>query len=363
MNKQLRSSLRALCLLGCVLAGACRLGYEPSGIGTDAADAGSALKQGWPGRFGKSGVNGDPVIARADVEAFCKWRGRACEVAVVYTDRRSWDAMTRYSDWLFDNFEGFPGQLVISQGLVPDDQGDQLPACARGDFDEHWRAFGELMVRKRRAASIVRLGWELNSESTPARATDAELWKRCYRRAALALRDANPGVKLDWTINSHGTPEELCGGSSVNCYPGDDVVDIIGIDNYDMGPSATSPEHFAEIAAAADGLDWLLDFAKAHDKKLSVGEWGVAPGHEANSTGENPDFIRWMNDWFSEHAADLAYEAYFNHCEDADVESNLYRPTGPSCTRKNEDAAAIYRRLWGSAATGGPPTLAPRVDR
>lgn len=34
---------------------------------------------------------------------------------------------------------------------------------------------------------------------------------------------------------------------------------------------------------------------------------------------------------FADHAADLAYEASFDHCGDGEVESNLYRPVGDGC--------------------------------
>jgi hypothetical protein len=295
---------------------------------------------------GKSGVNGDPVIDRASVEAFCTWRGRDCEVAHVYTDRTSWQAMTRGTGWTFDNFAGFPGQLVVSQGLLPEGHNADLAACAAGAHDQDWRDFGTLMVQKGRAASVVRLGWEFNATFMPWGATDTKLWKACYRHAALAIRSTNPSVILDWTINSHGTPSEICGGVSTNCYPGDDVVDIIGIDNYDMAPSASSSADFDRIAAAPDGLTWIYNFAKRHGKKFSVGEWGVAPGSKHNRSGENPPFIRWMHAWFAAHAADLAYEAYFNDCA-ADVESNLHRRAGPDCARQSVNAATVYKSLFG----------------
>jgi len=64
--------------------------------------------------------------------------------------------------------------------------------------------------------------------------------------------------------------------------------------------------------------------------------------------GENPEFIRWMHDWFAAHAPDIAYEAYFNNCTAGDVESNLYRPAGGSCARQNTRAGAVYRELWGA---------------
>jgi hypothetical protein len=301
----------------------------------------------WPGQYGRSGVNGDPVINRASIEAFCTWRGRTCPIGHVYTDRSTWETMTD-SSWMFDYMEGFPGQLVISQGLVPNGRAADMDDCAAGTFDRYWEHFGDLMVARGRANSIVRLGWEFNGTFMTWSALDTEDWIGCYRKAALALRRANPRVTLDWTINAHGTPAEACNGRSTNCYPGDDVVDIIGIDNYDQGPSVGSKAEFDRVAAAPEGLTWLLEFAKRQKKPFSVGEWGVAPGSAYNTHGENPEFIRWMHQWFAANAPHIAYEAYFTNCMDSEFESNLYRPAGGDCVRRNTAAGEIYRDLWGT---------------
>jgi hypothetical protein len=267
---------------------------------------------------------------------------------MVYTSRDSWSKMTAGTGWMFDNFAGFPGRLVISQGLTPDDGGPaDLAACASGGHDQDWRNFGDLMVDKGRGDSIVRLGWELNGTFMPWSALDTQDYIDCFRHAALAIRSVNPDVVIDWTINAHGTPDEACDGVSTNCYPGDDVVDIIGIDNYDQGPSADDEADFLRIAGAPDGLDWIHDFAVEHDKPFSVGEWGVAPGSDWNDNGENPEFIRWMHNWFADHASTLAYETYFTNCQDGEVESNLYRPAGGDCVRRNANAGAVYQELWG----------------
>jgi hypothetical protein len=342
-----------------VAANGCRLGREaPTGAvdgkssGTSPVSAATAQWH-WPGARGQSGVNGDPDHKRSSVEAFCTWRGKPCPVAHTYTQRQTWQTMSTEAGtgWTFDNFAGFPGLLVISQGLVPEGKSDpraDLAACATGAHDDTFRAFGELMVKKGRAASVVRLGWEFNGDFMPWSAWNTEQWKSCYRHAALALRAANPRVILDWTINAHGTPEGICNGRSTNCYPGDDVVDIIGIDNYDIAPSASSRADFMRIAKAPDGLSWIHAFAKKRGKKLSVGEWGIAPGSSYNTTGENPEFIRWMHEWLSAHAGDLAYEAYFTDCSPKLVESNLMRPPGGDCVRVNSKAAQLYRALWGA---------------
>jgi hypothetical protein len=150
---------------------------------------------------------------------------------------------------------------------------------------------------------------------------------------------------VNWTINAHGTPAEICGGVSTNCYPGDAYVDIVGIDNYDHGPSVGSREELNQVAECPDGLTWIYNFAVAHDKAFSVGEWGVAPGSQYNTHGENPDFIRWMHEWFADRVGHVAYEAYFNNCSAGEVESNLYRPVGSGCVWQNTAAGDVYRSL------------------
>jgi beta-mannanase len=188
----------------------------------------------------------------------------------------------------------------------------------------------------------VRLGWEMNERTMAWRATSAATYVGCYRHAALALRAANPAVILDWSINAHGSPDDLCGGLATNCYPGDEYVDIIGIDNYDHYPWSPTKAAFDETAAAPEGLTWLYSFARQHRKPFSVGEWGVVPTGDAGK--ENPSFVRWMHQWFAARAPHLAYEAYFSDCGEGGVQSSLFRDDA-TCT-KNPSSAAVYKSLW-----------------
>lgn len=298
----------------------------------------------WPGPHGLSGVNGDPILDAAHVAAFCAARGQQCQVAQTYTDRTSYASMTSGTGWTFTYFDDFPGALVISQGLVPTGGEALLPRCAAGEFDEQWRNFGNLMVQHGRADSVVRLGWEFNEPSMPWRATDTQAYVQCYRHAADAIRTTNPAVILDWTINAHNTPAGLCGGLSTNCYPGDRYVDIVGIDNYDHYPWSPSKAVFDRTALAPEGLTWLYGFARQHGKLFSVGEWGVVPTGDAGR--ENPDFVRWMHEWFAARAPYLAYEAYFSDCGAGGVQSSLFR-TNAACV-KNPKSAEVYRSLWSS---------------
>jgi hypothetical protein len=297
----------------------------------------------WPGANGLSGVNGDPILDTAHVNQFCSARGRPCRIAQTYTDRSTYETMTSGTGWTFDFFADFPGALVISQGLVPTGGEADLPRCAAGEFNVQWRHFGNLMVRHGRADSIVRLGWEVNERTMPWRATDTEAYIACYRNAADNIRASNPDVILDWSINAHRTPAELCGGRSTNCYPGDDYVDIIGIDNYDHFPWSPSKAAFDRTAAAPEGLTWLYTFARKRGKPFSVGEWGVVPTGDAGR--ENPSYVRWMHEWFAARAPHLAYETYFSDCGEGGVQSSLFRDD-QQCV-KNPESAEVYRSLWG----------------
>ncbi|MCA2215925.1 glycoside hydrolase family 26 protein [Jidongwangia harbinensis] len=298
----------------------------------------------WPGANGLSGVNGYPILDTASVTSFCAARGRPCQIAQTYTDRTSYESMTRGSDWTFEFFDDFPGALVISQGLAPTGGEAELPRCAAGVYDEHWRDFGRLMVRHGRGDSVVRLGWEFNERTMPWRAVDTRAYVECYRRAADRIRETNPDVLLDWTINAHSSPDGLCGGRSTNCYPGDGYVDIIGIDNYDHYPWSPDKAAFDATAARPEGLTWLFEFARTRGKPFSVGEWGVVPTGDAGR--ENPPFVRWMHEWFAARAPHLAYEAYFVDCGADSVQSSLFR-TEPECAR-NSGSSAAYRTFWGS---------------
>ncbi|HET9517786.1 MAG TPA: glycosyl hydrolase, partial [Actinoplanes sp.] len=220
-----------------------------------------------------------------------------------------------------------------------------LPRCARGEFDSNWRDFGALMVEHGRGDSVVRLGWEFNGDFMSWAGTDPATWIACYRRAVRGIRATNPAAIFDWTINAHHTPAKVCGGVSTGCYPGDDYVDIIGIDNYDHYPPSTTKATFDRVAAAPEGLDWLYAFARRHGKLFAVGEWGVAAGSTVGG-GDNADFIRWMHGWFAAHAEHLAYEAYYSGCTESPLQSSLFR-TDAGCLR-NPRSAAAYRELFGS---------------
>jgi chitodextrinase len=279
----------------------------------------------------------------ASNNAWGNWRGRPIDVINTFTTRdQGWGELEQ-PDWVLDAMNGFKGQLVISQPMWPEGQGNSAQ-CAQGAYDTHWKAFGSWLVQKGRANSIVRLGWEGNGDFMYWSATSADLsngnWKTCWNKVAKAIKSTNPQVVMDWTVNAHGSDtidnhqayDPYASNSPV--YPGDDVVDVVGIDSYDMYPPSQTA------------------FAKAHGKKFSVGEWGTVTCG-GNPGGDNTTYVQKMFDTFKANQSILAYEAYFDYTDEV---CSGYYPTNQA-----PKASALYKQLWGvnsSAAEGSTPVTA-----
>ena len=109
------------------------------------------------------------------------------------------------------------------------------------------------------------------------------------------------------------------------CYPGDDVVDIVGMDSYDQPPG----ENFADMVNQPYGLRQQVDFAAAHRKPISYPEWGLF------RNGDNPAYMRGMLRWIDRHRP--VYQTITDYC-----------PHGVWQCRNNPESSAVFRD-WLSA--------------
>jgi hypothetical protein len=281
-----------------------------------------------------------------EVRRWVEFRDRPVDVVVTYAARSSWRGITR--PWLgadADHFRDFAGDWVISQPLFPDEGPEKgnLADCAAGEYNGHWRTFGRWLVAQGRADSFVRLGWEFNGLWFAWAATDAEQWKQCFRNASSAIKGASPQVRIDWCINAHGstTPAD-----AFELYPGDEYVDVIGIDSYDMYPPSPDIASFVKQCNGPDGLCRVIAFARARNKLFSVPEWGLVglqgtrAGAVGQAGGDSPVYIREMHRVFMENADILAYEAYFNDDVSGNVHSSLNNPN------RHPISSEVYRQLW-----------------
>ncbi|MYY84355.1 MULTISPECIES: glycosyl hydrolase [unclassified Streptomyces] len=194
-----------------------------------------------------------------------------------------------------------------------------LKRGATGAFDEHYRVLAERLVDLGVPDTVVVLGWEMNGTTYTHRCgPDPESWKKYWNRIVTTMRSV-PGQKFQFDF----TPSR--GRDAVpwtQCYPGDDTVDIIGMDSYDQ-PRGMS---FDEQVKEPYGLQHHVDFAAAHKKPISYPEWGLF------RNGDNEEYMRRMLEWMKEKKP--LYNTVTDYC-----------PHGVWQCKENPESAEIYRKL------------------
>jgi hypothetical protein len=283
------------------------LALSPSSGG---ADVRTPIVSGLPWRSGAS-VD-DPYIDLG------RWRRRPIDVDVVFIGHRTWNEMR---ERIAEGSIGRQGRsraplLAVSLAMLPHEARKQHRACANGDFDHHFRAFGAGFVKQGAGDAVVRLGWEANigSGSHPwgiDSMAEVPAYKGCFRRAVRAMRSTAPRLRIEWSISKRGKMPALL------TYPGDDVVDVWGFHYHDSGPKKTTQEIWDRHVAAGGpndpwGIAAFLTEARKHGKKVSVPEWGVWDRADMPGDPDSPRYVVDMHRFFATNAAHIAYEGHWN---------------------------------------------------
>jgi hypothetical protein len=295
------------------------------------------------GAFVGSWDNYIPQIARME-----SWLGGAnMQVGHTYLAGNSWadvegetKVLALWSQWrLADRNRTLVlnvPMLVPNEGDVPDPQVAQLLGQgARGAFDQHFLRLARKLVALGGADTVVVPGWEMNGITYTGRCKpDPTAWKAYWRRIVGVMRSV-PGqrFRFDFTPN-----RGLDAIAWTKCYPGDDVVDIIGTDSYDQPAGATFDDYVREPY----GLEDQVEFAAKRGKPVSYPEWGLF------RNGDNPEFVRRMVDWMRTH--DTAYQTLTDYC-----------PHGMWQCHSNPRSSTVYKQLMNGSKGAGPlPPARPR---
>jgi hypothetical protein len=279
-----------------------------------------------PGCFGAARV--------ADYET---WLGRRPERASDFFSDHSWLELTKAAErsarcWA-------PTGLPMSFGvpMLPKDRVSTLASGARGDYDRHFAKVAEILIAHGQANAVIRIGWEFNHGwFTWRAAADPGAWVAYWRRIVTAMREV-PGARFrfDW-----------CPGWSrgqiapTDVYPGDDYVDIIGMDVYNSAWTAATPEQrWQSKLNAPYGLKWHREFAVAHGKTMSYPEWGTGTRPDGHGAGDDAYFIRQMAAWIG--ASPVEYHNYWDY-RAPDYDARL------SDGSKPRSAAAFLETLGGA---------------
>ncbi|MFE5539254.1 glycosyl hydrolase [Streptomyces sp. NPDC056492] len=214
---------------------------------------------------------------------------------------------------------------------VPDREVARLiRAGAEGEFDHHFEQLAHKLVELGVPDTVIVLGWEMNGATYTHRcAPDPEGWKEYWNRIVNTMRSV-PGqeFKFDFAPNRGS---DAIGWTA--CYPGDDVVDIVGMDSYDQAPGKT----FDEMVKQPYGLQKHVDFAKAHGKAISYPEWGLF------RHGDNPTYVQRMLKWIEQHKP--LYHTITDYC-----------PHGVWQCKQNPRSAKAFRAALAPERPGPVPT-------
>jgi hypothetical protein len=294
---------------------------------------------GWASVSGLSWRSGQACIASANMESF---RGRRNDVYVDFVGRRNFaDVIKLVSNYHPKQYGKRPGRLSVAMPMLTEDMRFQWSRCTSGGLDNHFRDIGRALQAKGLGNAIIRLGWEANGSGFPWNIKGkVSEYKACFQRQVRVLRSVAPGLLIDWTMK-----KSTEGGQGAQMlYPGDQFVDIIGVNYYDGYPEATNQSEWdkaysATYAGGPKGLGTWLSFARSRGKKLSVPEWAV--WNQSGRGRDNPFFVQKMHETFRRNASSIAYESYFNcRREKHQVYPSSYNPK----------ASSAYRQLWAQAS-------------
>ena len=242
-------------------------------------------------------VGNDP---QALVE-FEKWMGRPVDALQVHSGARDWDDWYNSISWEIDLWKNVDRRILWSIPLIPGT--GNLVEGAKGSYDETWRRAARLLANSypKQSQIYIRVGWEFNGPWKPWSSIGREKeFIGSYRRFVTAFRSISNRFIFEWTpnIGSHGNNPE-------DSYPGDQYVDLIGMDFYynTQWHPVDNKTAWNYMLNQPYGLKWHQDFAARHKKQTAYSEWGFM-------TDGAVEFVKLAADWFRQHG--IVYQNYWD---------------------------------------------------
>ncbi|CAN7290954.1 glycosyl hydrolase [Phenylobacterium sp. LjRoot225] len=183
--------------------------------------------------------------------------------------------------------------------------GATLTAAATGAYDSYYVEAAKKLVAGLSGTDpiYIRTGEEFNGSWFPWAAKGNEAaFVSTFRHFVDAFRSVSDRFQFEWNVAVGDN-----GMDPTTAYPGDDYVDIIGMDfYYNSTWDGANPDPLAafnNMVTRKWGLQWLEDFAAAHGKPTAYAEWGVV-GDKMGA------YIEKAAEWFNSH--DPLYNNYWN---------------------------------------------------
>jgi hypothetical protein len=262
--------------------------------------------------------------------AFEAWLGKPVDGVLGYTGGADWADYDSSVGWAKGFWSPIDRRVFWSVPLIP--QGATLEAAANGDYDDHYTQAAESLATFRPNDEVlhVRTGWELNGDWFPWAAEGKEsAFIGAFRHFVDAFRAVSPRFVIEWNVNMGNNSSTAW--DPATAYPGDEYVDIVGMDFYwNTQWDPTDPvQAWNSMRDRPYGLAWHQNFAAEHGKKTSYSEWGVM----SNEAGP---YIAEAKLWFESHG--VVFHTYWDSNSDF---------SGKLSENQYPDAATAYQAAFG----------------
>jgi hypothetical protein len=259
-----------------------------------------------------------------DADAYQAWLGTKLDLIVDFSSRATWAEIADPKD-MIDQWKGSGYRPVYSVGLLPgQDKTATIQIGATGQYNRYFRELAGHLVDAGEQNAIIRLGWEFNLQSSRWSTSDSTAFIAYWRQAVTTMRSV-PGQKFQFTWNPNNGKNKY---DAVNYYPGDDVVNYIGVDAYDVSYAfrtypypgkcdqdcRSSRQRRAwnkSIYGGKRGLKFWSEFARRRGKPISLDEWGLWKRLDGHGGGDNSYYLQQMHSFIADPSNGVAYQSYF----------------------------------------------------
>lgn len=293
----------------------------------------------------------DGPTFHASLAQFEEWLGRPADAVLSYSSMASWREYEGTLNSAAGHWGKVDRRVLWSLPLIPartvGAEKATLAEAGAGLYNAHYKVLAKRLSLTRPNDPIiyVRPGWEFNGGWYPwtvhnGRGDD---FIAAFRQFVTTFRSVSPRFRFDWcpawgnqVRGSNGKPAPLS-----DFYPGDEYVDVIGMDVYDetQYTKIEDPKkRWQFYLTRGHGLNWHRDFALQHGKPMSYPEWGVGA-----SAGDDPYFVEQFHKWIESN--NVVYHAYWNS-------NSSYK--GKLSAGAYPQAAAKYKELFGGARPKRP---------
>ncbi len=325
-----------------VATAACSSGGSVSTKATTAWGGGSSASPGASGALATDAAGLGLYDGKSDsagIETAASWLGSPSSIkyALDFIDATDWSHIS--NPWQLGQWKGTPYTMIWGVPMVP--CGGPSTQCAtdvaaydlvaHGGADGYFKTLAQNLISAGFGSSYIRLGWEFNAswmgwgvcnQDGSGLSAWAGDFVPAFRNIVTAMRSVS-GAHFKFIWNPIVSSSASCpGGNLEKFYPGDQYVDVVSLDVYDMvGQQTSNSARWTDLVNGVNGgqwtsvqpaaingqsfhgygLSWLAAFGKEHGKLIGLPEWGLEAANQQGG-GDDPYFVTQMADWIKANA-------------------------------------------------------------